>query len=54
MEYTNLTPLKVDGLIYADNIVQVIETPKKMEKLFKIWTEEIERRKIQINVKQRS
>lgn len=50
MGYKNVTSVKVDGNIYAANIVLLTETKETMEKLVEVWVEEIERRTMEINV----
>ena len=45
-----LTPIKVDSLLYADDIVLISDTQQKMKKLVEIWNNEIEKMGMTLNV----
>lgn len=44
-----LRPIKVDNLMYADDIILIADTHKKMKGLVKIWSEEIENMGMEVN-----
>lgn len=48
--YQNLEPVKIDTLMYADDIVLIADSKRKMQRLIDIWTEEIEELKMEINI----
>lgn len=48
--YTNMLPVKMEGLLYADDIILVADTQKKMQSLLNIWVEEIEKMNMNINI----
>lgn len=48
--YTHLTPVKIEGLLYADDVVLIADNLRKMQRLIDVWTEEMEKMKLEINI----
>lgn len=48
--HRNLEAIKISSLLYADDIVLVSNTRSKMQKLVNAWTEEIENRRMEVNI----
>lgn len=47
--YKDLQPIKIEALMYADDIVLIADKAKKMQKLIDIWTSEVEAMGMTIN-----
>lgn len=48
--YQRLEPMKLEALMYADDIVLIADSKKKIQRLIDIWVEEIEMLKMEVNI----
>lgn len=48
--YRNLEPIKMSSLLYADDVVLIGNSINKTQKLMNIWTKEIEKVKMEVNL----